>query len=41
MQSMSSGRQSEVQAWEEEITACEHTLTVQQQSVAPIEASGT
>ncbi|KAF8877415.1 hypothetical protein BD779DRAFT_1557507 [Infundibulicybe gibba] len=30
MQSMSSARQSEVKAWEEEILPCEHTLTLQQ-----------
>lgn len=38
---MSSSRQSEVQSWEEEITACEHTLTVQQLPTAtPIHPSG-
>jgi ubiquitin carboxyl-terminal hydrolase 5/13 len=30
MQSMSSSRQSEVKAWEEEINPCEHTLLLQQ-----------
>lgn len=40
MQSLSSARQSEVKAWEEEITPCEHTLTLQQQSTGPILASG-
>ncbi|KZO89749.1 ubiquitinyl hydrolase [Calocera viscosa TUFC12733] len=38
--SMSSARQSEVKAWEEEITACEHTLTLQQNPPSAIEASG-
>ncbi|KAG5643673.1 hypothetical protein DXG03_000504 [Asterophora parasitica] len=38
--SPSSARQSEVQAWEEEILPCEHTLTLQQLSAAPISASG-
>ncbi|KAG6811555.1 hypothetical protein H0H92_006859 [Tricholoma furcatifolium] len=40
MQSMSSARQSEVKAWEEEILACEHTLTLQQHETGPIPASG-
>ena len=40
MQSMSSARQSEVQAWEEEIIACEHTLMLEQFAVGPIPASG-
>ncbi|KAI0032442.1 ubiquitinyl hydrolase [Vararia minispora EC-137] len=40
MAAMSSGKQSEVQAWEEEIVACEHTLTLQQQPTAPIAESG-
>ncbi|THH30270.1 hypothetical protein EUX98_g3935 [Antrodiella citrinella] len=40
MQSLSSARQSEVKAWEEEITACEHTLTVEQFATAPILESG-
>jgi hypothetical protein len=30
---MSSAQQSEVKAWEEEITACEHTLCLEQQSL--------
>jgi len=30
MQTQSSARKSEVQAWEEEILPCEHTLTLQQ-----------
>jgi ubiquitin carboxyl-terminal hydrolase 5/13 len=37
---MSSARQSEVQAWEEEIFACEHTLTLQQFESGHIPASG-
>ena len=40
MQSLSSARQSEVKAWEEEITACEHTLMLEQNAVGSIEASG-
>ncbi|KDQ18731.1 hypothetical protein BOTBODRAFT_29107 [Botryobasidium botryosum FD-172 SS1] len=40
MSSMSSARQSEVKAWEEEILACEHTLTLDQSSSQHIEASG-
>ncbi|EMD41286.1 hypothetical protein CERSUDRAFT_109886 [Gelatoporia subvermispora B] len=40
MQSMSSARQSEVKAWEEEITPCEHTLTVQQLATGVVPASG-
>ena len=40
MQSLSSARQSEVQAWEEEITACEHTLMLEQLATGPIAASG-
>lgn len=41
MQSMSSARQSEVKAWEEEIAACEHTLMLEQFNSGPIPASGT
>jgi hypothetical protein len=40
MQSMSSARQSEVKAWEEEISPCEHTLTIEQIVSGPIQASG-
>ena len=40
MQSLSSARQSEVKAWEEEITACEHTLMLEQFATGHIEASG-
>jgi ubiquitin carboxyl-terminal hydrolase 5/13 len=40
LHSMSSSRQSEVKAWEEEITACEHTLTLEQFSTVHIPASG-
>ncbi|KAF9473531.1 ubiquitinyl hydrolase [Pholiota conissans] len=40
MLSMSSARQSEVKAWEEEITPCEHTLTIEQYDVGHIAASG-
>lgn len=31
MKALSSAQQSEVKAWEEEILACEHTLTLQQE----------
>lgn len=41
MQSLSSARQEEVQAWEEEILPCEHTLTLQQLTTGHIPASGT
>ncbi|TFK84594.1 ubiquitin carboxyl-terminal hydrolase 14 [Polyporus arcularius HHB13444] len=40
MQSLSSARQSEVKAWEEEIAACEHTLMLEQQATGHIAASG-
>jgi ubiquitin carboxyl-terminal hydrolase 5/13 len=40
MQSISSARQSEVKAWEEEFVPCEHTLTLQQLSTGHIPASG-
>ncbi|KAG7441398.1 ubiquitinyl hydrolase [Guyanagaster necrorhizus] len=40
MQTMSSARQSEVEAWEEEILTCEHTLTLEQLATGPIPASG-
>ncbi|KAL4263101.1 Ubiquitin carboxyl-terminal hydrolase [Pleurotus pulmonarius] len=40
MQSMSSARQSEVKAWEEEILPCEHTLTLEQFATAHIQDSG-
>ncbi|EIW65364.1 ubiquitinyl hydrolase [Trametes versicolor FP-101664 SS1] len=40
MTSLSSARQSEVKAWEEEITACEHTLMLQQHATGHIAASG-
>ena len=40
MQSMSSARQSEVKAWEEEINPCLHTLTVEQLVSSSIPASG-
>jgi hypothetical protein len=40
MQSMSSARQSEVKAWEEEILACEHTLMLDQSSTVPKSPSG-
>lgn len=40
MQSLSSARQSEVKAWEEEITPCEHTLTIEQFVSGHIPAEG-
>ncbi|KII83872.1 hypothetical protein PLICRDRAFT_46628 [Plicaturopsis crispa FD-325 SS-3] len=40
MRSISSARQSEVQAWEEEIVPCEHTLTLEQFASSHIQASG-
>jgi ubiquitin carboxyl-terminal hydrolase 5/13 len=40
LKSLSSGRKSEVQSWEEEILACEHTLTLEQLAAGPIPASG-
>jgi uncharacterized UBP type Zn finger protein len=40
MKSLSSGRQSEVQAWEEELLPCEHTLTLDQLATGHIPASG-
>lgn len=40
MQSVSSARQSEIKAWEEEILPCEHTLSLQQFSTGHIPASG-
>ncbi|KIJ98331.1 hypothetical protein K443DRAFT_680854 [Laccaria amethystina LaAM-08-1] len=40
MQAMSSARQSEVKAWEEEITACEHTLSLEQFAIGHNPASG-
>ncbi|KAI0314538.1 ubiquitin carboxyl-terminal hydrolase 14 [Amylostereum chailletii] len=40
MAAMSSARQSEVKAWEEEILPCEHTLTLDQVVTGPIPASG-
>ncbi|KAF8211850.1 hypothetical protein K438DRAFT_1902808 [Mycena galopus ATCC 62051] len=40
MLSLSSARQSEVKAWEEEFEACEHTLLLQQTSVGAVPASG-
>jgi ubiquitin carboxyl-terminal hydrolase 5/13 len=40
MQSLSSARQSEVKAWEEEIEACEHTLLLTPKPLGHVEASG-
>jgi ubiquitin carboxyl-terminal hydrolase 5/13 len=41
MQSLSSARQTEVQAWEEELLPCEHTLTLSQFAEGHIPPSGT
>jgi len=41
MQLLSSARQSEVKTWEEEITACGHTFTLQPLATGPLPASGT
>ncbi len=41
MQSLSSARQSEVKAWEEELNACEHTLMLEQIPTGHIPPSGT
>lgn len=40
MTSLSSARQSEVKSWEEDIEACEHTLTLHQPDSHPIPAEG-
>jgi len=40
MQSLSSARQSEVKAWEEDISPCEHTLTLEQYEPGTIPAFG-
>lgn len=40
MQSTSNARQSEIKGWEEEITPCEHTLTVEQFEPGTIPPSG-
>ncbi|KAG6333444.1 hypothetical protein ID866_5646 [Astraeus odoratus] len=40
MRSLSSARQSEVKAWEEEIVACEHTLTLGQSAAGSIPPEG-
>ncbi|KAG6370630.1 hypothetical protein JVT61DRAFT_11258 [Boletus reticuloceps] len=40
MQSLSSARQSEVKAWEEEIFACSHPLLLEQLASGPIPAEG-
>ncbi|KAI0089709.1 ubiquitin carboxyl-terminal hydrolase 14 [Irpex rosettiformis] len=40
MHSLSSARQSEVKAWEEEIESCEHTLLLQPEPMGFVEASG-
>ena len=40
MKALSSARQEEVQAWEEELLPCEHTLTLTQLTTGPIPPSG-
>ena len=40
MKSLSSARQEEVQAWEEELLPCEHTLTLTQLTTGHIAPSG-
>ncbi|KAK2460221.1 hypothetical protein APHAL10511_007756 [Amanita phalloides] len=40
MSSLSSARQSEVKAWEEEITPCEHTLLLEQSATGSIPSEG-
>jgi ubiquitin carboxyl-terminal hydrolase 5/13 len=40
MESLSSGRQDVVKAWEEELLPCEHTLTLDQLATGHIPASG-
>ena len=41
MHSLSSARQDEVKAWEEELHPCEHTLTLSQSATGHIPPSGT
>lgn len=40
LKSLSSGRRSEVQSWEEEIKLCEHALTLDQLATGPVPISG-
>ncbi|KAI0271314.1 ubiquitin carboxyl-terminal hydrolase 14 [Gloeopeniophorella convolvens] len=40
MRAPTSARRAEVQAWEEELLPCEHTLTLAQHAAGPIPASG-
>lgn len=40
MQSLSSARQSEIKAWEEEITPCKHTRSLEQCATGSIPAEG-
>jgi ubiquitin carboxyl-terminal hydrolase 5/13 len=40
MASMSSAQQSEVKAWEEEITACQHSNNLVQEASKALEQSG-
>ncbi len=40
MNSLSSSQQNEVKAWEQEMIACEHTLTLQQASSKNLESQG-
>jgi ubiquitin carboxyl-terminal hydrolase 5/13 len=38
MSAMTSARQNEIKAWEQEITPCEHTLCLDQQSAKELES---
>jgi len=40
MQSLSSARQSEIKAWEEEFTPCKHTRSLEQCATGSIPAEG-
>lgn len=40
MTSLSASRQSEIKAWEEEITACEHTQNLVQNPPKKLESQG-
>ncbi|KAJ3327067.1 hypothetical protein HDU76_012385 [Blyttiomyces sp. JEL0837] len=40
MTAMSSKKQSDVKAWEEEITSCTHTLNLEQMPSKPLAAAG-
>jgi ubiquitin carboxyl-terminal hydrolase 5/13 len=40
MTSLSASKQSEIKAWEEEITACEHTRNLEQDPPKKLESQG-